>query len=300
MNDPFLLPPRSVISFSGGRTSGYMLRRVLDAFGGRLPKDRVVLFANTGKEREETLDFVEECSTNWGVPITWLEYRYEPLPVRVSKQGKPVALDQRSHGFAVVTYATASRNGEPFAQAIQARCDFRAAKGDPGVLPHVRGRYCTAELKIRTKGRYVKQRLTWGEYYNAIGMRADEPRRVALLTDCDYVEDASCRGEKPLCPLAEAGVGEQEVMEFWSRQSFDLRLRQDQGNCDLCYLKKFSKIERLVRERPEAAAWWAEQEAKTGDVFRRGRPRYAELPLLSSRQTTVFDDPEEQDCHCTD
>lgn len=44
MTDPFLLPPHSVISFSGGRTSGMLLRRVLDAFGGTLPPDRVVIF----------------------------------------------------------------------------------------------------------------------------------------------------------------------------------------------------------------------------------------------------------------
>lgn len=29
--DPFLIEGPAVISFSGGRTSGYMLRRVLDA-----------------------------------------------------------------------------------------------------------------------------------------------------------------------------------------------------------------------------------------------------------------------------
>lgn len=29
MSDPFMVPPRSVISFSGGRTSGFLLRRVL-------------------------------------------------------------------------------------------------------------------------------------------------------------------------------------------------------------------------------------------------------------------------------
>ena len=62
MSNPFLLPPQSVLSFSGGRTSGFMLRRTLNAFGGKLPSDRKVIFCNTGKEREETLEFVERCS----------------------------------------------------------------------------------------------------------------------------------------------------------------------------------------------------------------------------------------------
>ncbi len=76
---------------------------------------RVVLFTNTGKERLETLDFVEECSRQWGVEVVWLEYRYVPLPVlRSKKTGKPVSMDPRSHRFAVVNFATASRDGEPF------------------------------------------------------------------------------------------------------------------------------------------------------------------------------------------
>ena len=62
---------------------------------GGLPNDAIVCFANTGKEEEATLKFVNDCSVNWNVPIHWLEYR---------------SLKE----FAKVDYATASRNGEPF------------------------------------------------------------------------------------------------------------------------------------------------------------------------------------------
>ena len=62
MTDPFFLSEPSMVSFSGGRTSGYMLRRILDAHGGMLPDHAKVVFANTGKERPETLDFVQRCS----------------------------------------------------------------------------------------------------------------------------------------------------------------------------------------------------------------------------------------------
>jgi hypothetical protein len=49
--NPFLIDEPTVISFSGGRTSAYMLWRVLEANGG-LPEDAIVCFANTGKEEE--------------------------------------------------------------------------------------------------------------------------------------------------------------------------------------------------------------------------------------------------------
>ena len=72
------LPDGNVlISFSGGRTSGYMLHRILEA--NRDLPDRVkVLFANTGREMPGTLDFVHNIEKNWGVDITWLEYSRAP------------------------------------------------------------------------------------------------------------------------------------------------------------------------------------------------------------------------------
>ena len=75
MSDHFLISGPAVISFSGGRTSGYMLWRILQAHGGKLPDDVRVVFANTGKEMEETLEFVQAASDHWRVPITWVEYR---------------------------------------------------------------------------------------------------------------------------------------------------------------------------------------------------------------------------------
>ena len=58
--DPFRLDGPALVSFSGGRTSAYMLRRILDACGGRLPAGVHAVFANTGRERAETLRFVAD------------------------------------------------------------------------------------------------------------------------------------------------------------------------------------------------------------------------------------------------
>lgn len=87
-----------------------MLRRVLDAGIG---PDVHVIFANTGKEREETLDFVAECGDRWGVTIRWIEYADD--------------------GLREVTHATASRAGEPFAALIRKR----------GYLPNPGSPYCS-------------------------------------------------------------------------------------------------------------------------------------------------------------
>lgn len=266
----FLITEPTAISFSGGRTSAYLLRRVLDANNG-LPDCAKVLFCNTGKEDEATLEFVQQCEANWNVPIIWLEY-------------------QAPSNVAVVDYETASRNGEPFEAIIQHR----------KMLPNTRARFCTVELKIRTMRRYL-QSLGWEEWDNMIGIRADEQRRAVKMTP-DY------KGETPVMPLYLAGVKKSDVLEFWASAPFDLRLpiingETIGGNCDLCFLKALPKILTLVAQKPERAIWWAKQEewAKTqtnGDAnrFRIDRPRYADIHNFVDRQGDMFDDSIE--CFC--
>ena len=81
---PYRMSGSTVVSFSGGRTSAYMLRQVLDNNDDM--GDLIVTFANTGKEHPATLDFVKECSERWAVPIVWLEFR------------------DNEQGFAIVNY----------------------------------------------------------------------------------------------------------------------------------------------------------------------------------------------------
>jgi len=100
MSDPFKITEPTVISFSGGRTSAYLLWRVLQSNGG-MPEEAIAVFANTGKEEEATLEFVRDCEKNWGVEIHWLEYQDD---------------DPK---FRRVNFETASRNGEPFEMLIE-------------------------------------------------------------------------------------------------------------------------------------------------------------------------------------
>ena len=47
----------NIINFSGGRTSAYMTKRLIDEG----LDDYIVAFQNTGEEMPETLDFINEC-----------------------------------------------------------------------------------------------------------------------------------------------------------------------------------------------------------------------------------------------
>jgi 3'-phosphoadenosine 5'-phosphosulfate sulfotransferase (PAPS reductase)/FAD synthetase len=277
-SDPFLIEGPAVISFSGGRTSGYMLRRILDAHGGTLPPDVHVVFTNTGKERSETLDFIRDIELRWNVYVRWLEWR-QP------------AID--SLGYAEVFYGTAARTGEPFSKLITWKSETREANGRGyGLLPTPAMRFCTQHLKIETAKRFIRGVLGFTDWTNAMGIRYDEPRRWRILG-----QDERNPHEFLVGPLVEAHVTEADVMAFWAAQPFDLQLRQHEGNCDLCFLKHPRKRERIMRERPDLAAWWIEQERRTGTTFRDDNPSYANL----TAQGQLFEDGDSlTECYCHD
>lgn len=262
MRDPFKIDSPTCISFSGGRTSAYMLWRVLEANGG-LPPEAVVCFANTGKEDEATLRFVRDCGEHWSVPIMWVEYRNDAT------------------GFAVVNYATASRNGEPF-DALTTRKKY---------LPNPVARFCSEELK----GRCITKATGLESDDTMVGVRADEPHRLTKL-----------RARGLLLPLVAAGVTKPDVRGFWREQPFDLALEEhngvtDLGNCDLCFLKGPAQVRSLIHSKPERAVWWAAQEQKVGATFRSDRPSYAQMLQFSQQQRDMFDPNEEAiACFCGD
>lgn len=265
MSDPFKIDSPTCISFSGGRTSAYMLWRVLQAGGGQLPCQAIVCFANTGKEDEATLRFVQDCSERWNVPMTWLEF-----------------CDTKSK-FEIVDFHSASRNGEPFATLIKKK----------SFLPNSIMRFCTGELKILTIERYFKS-LGIDEFDTMVGIRADEPKRIVKMRDTK------------LMPLAQAGVAQSDVQEFWKIHDFDLGLSfrnsvTADGNCDLCFMKPMHQVLSMVAEKPEKAIWWATQEEFIGGRFSKDRPTYEQMINYTKDQIDMFNPNEEaMSCFCGD
>jgi 3'-phosphoadenosine 5'-phosphosulfate sulfotransferase (PAPS reductase)/FAD synthetase len=151
------------IQFSGGRTSAYMLRRLLDLYGGAFPDTVRVTFYNTGLEHPETLNFVHRVETEWNVPITWLEY--DP---------------HAAHKVRLVNHNSASRDGRPFWDLFTVPVE-RRRDGTRGLrpLPGPGMRICTAQLKIELGYRYLTKVIGWPAkwgYYEAIASISSEHR----------------------------------------------------------------------------------------------------------------------------
>lgn len=268
MSDPFLTSGPTIINVSGGLTSGEMLRRHLDAHDGVLPDDCHAVYANTGRERHETLDFVAEMASRWGVVIHWIE--------RTARGG-----------FREVDYDTACRDGEPFAELIT----------EKRYLPNAVTRFCSGSLKVETAAAFMRAK-GYTHWTSVLGLRFDEPKRVMTARARDNRDwDVSC-------PLYDARVTKPDVGAAWAARPFTLALKSYEGNCDLCFLKGRQKRERLMREHPELAPWWAAQEARIGGRFHAHEPGYARtldavlrLPLLPM---DLDGDADTVPCNCTD
>ena len=283
-NSLYYINEPTCISFSGGRTSAFMLHKVLEAHDGDLPEFAKVTFANTGKEMPQTLDFVRDCGENWGVDIAWLE--------RFSRKSREDEKNKYVYETKVVDYASASRNGEPFAQLIKTL----------GRTPSPVVRLCTFQLKIKAISEYLIDTCNFEKPYTTfIGIRGDEVRRASKMND------TILDGQERYLPLYLDGITAKDVGGFWSNNNFDLNLPNhngvnDLGNCDLCFLKGYKIRQSIIREKPELADWWIEQEGESL-YFDLNSPSYKTMKKIALEQTSIFDDiyrNETLSCFCGD
>ena len=216
-----------VCTFSGGRTSAFM-GQFLNNYDKYKDYDKLFVFANTGKEKEQTLEFIDKCDKEWSLGLVWLEAKI------YKEKGKGT-------DFKVVDFKTASRKGEPFKKMFEAYS-----------LPNTFASICTRELKDRPIKKYVKS-LGYKEVLTAIGIRYDERHRKSIHakeTNTIY----------PLCD--DIKVDSSFIRKWWDKQCFDLGLKDYQGNCDLCFKKSLRKRLTLIKENPSIANWWLDMENK--------------------------------------
>ena len=212
-----------LISFSGGRTSAMMTNHLLKTNNGRF--DYIVVFANTGHEREATLEFVHKCDVELGFNTVWIEC------VTNSLHGKGV-------GAKVVNHETAYRNHlkngiDPF-EAVIAKHGISNQS-----TPH-----CSREMKKYTIRAYMRsighKQVNYKTY---LGIRTDEPKRL----------DFNKAKKEKIAYMAELGrVTKNDVNKYWAEMPFDLGIKSYEGNCSLCWKKSDRKIFTIIREAMES------------------------------------------------
>jgi len=246
-----------LISFSGGETSAYMTQWLLKDFKGW--KDIIVVFANTGEENEQTLEFVNKCDKEFGWNVIWVEAVINPLPNKGTRHK-------------IVTFETASRNGEPFEAMI-------AKYG----IPNIMFKHCSRELKAQSIKSYVRS-IGWkkGDYKTAIGIRSDEIDRIS----------EHAKKEMLWYPLINAEITKPFVNRFWRDMPFRLELKGYEGNCKVCWKKSLRKHLTIAKESPEKFAKFKEWEEKYGNFIPASHKgeNDVELPIRFFRNKLSVDD----------
>lgn len=231
-----------LISFSGGRTSAYMTWWLLNEWPERDNWDMKVVFANTGKEVEGTLEFVNKCANEWGIDIAWVEGVYK------DEKGDTFSEKGWSVRHKAVSFESASRNGEPFEEMI-------SVLG----IPSSSSPFCSDQLKRKVIESYLSS-IGWIGYYKAIGIRIDEVDRCnenfrELKITYTLIKD------NPKTKI--------EIVLWWEKQPFDLDIDFDFGNCDCCWKKDIERLVRIGKKSPKSFDWWQ----KMTDTYGYMKPR---------------------------
>lgn len=248
------------ISFSGGRTSGYMADWLIKNFSHAY--NFIVTYANTGLEVEETLEFIRQCDEQKGFKTMWLE--------AVIHAEKGVGTTHR-----MIDFHTAVRGAKIFSEMV-------AKFGIPNIIY----KHCTRELKVRAMNSYLKSLgLKPNKVPTAIGIRADEASRCSSSA-------ASENLIYPLVKLHSGHVDKEFVLNYWAEQAFDLQIEEHDGNCMMCFEKSFPKLMRQVQERPEAIEMFIEMEKLYGGINNKnGKDRVFFRKNISAQEVKDMKEP---------
>ena len=191
----------------------------------------VFVFANTGIENEQTLEFVNRCDKHFNLNIQWVEADVD----YVKGNGT---------NFYKTDYFEASRHGEPFEAVIKKYG-----------IPNPSNLHCTRELKEVPIHKFGKRYFSKEKYHTAIGIREDEFDRKNPKSDkMGFIYPLMTKG---MIPMNKA-----KINFFWSLQPFRLELKGYQGNCVTCWKKSDSKLFQIAKENPDAFDFMKRMEAK--------------------------------------
>lgn len=230
-----------LVSVSGGKTSMMMMKLLHDKYSET--HNILNVFANTGAEHPETLDFVKRCSDNWGIDIVWVE--------------AIVHTGRKSCTHKIVDHSTASRKQEPFEEVIKKYG-----------LPNQNYPHCNREMKLNPIHSlamdYFDSRHRFSNYETAIGIRMDEMDRMMVkAVENNFIY--------PM--IQDFRLFKEDVLHFWDSLDWRLNIPEHYGNCLTCFKKSTRKLVTIAREAPEWFLPFAEFEDRYSHVKAPDTPR---------------------------
>lgn len=220
-----------LVSFSGGETSAFMAQWLNVHFEEHGYEHIVFVFANTGLESEQTLEFVERCDKYFNLGVQWIEADVQ--------HGL-----RKGTGYYRTDFYNSKRNGEPFESVIK-------KYGIPNQsFPH-----CTRELKQSPIYSFGKSWFNGETYHTAIGIRCDEVDRInPKAKEMGFIY--------PLINSKMIPATKPMINFYWRSMPFRLELKGYQGNCSTCWKKSDKKLYQIAKENPKAFEFMSKMERK--------------------------------------
>lgn len=274
-----------LINVSGGRSSAMMAYHISTS-PMYASFNKLFLFCNTGQERKETLDFLNNMVIYWGLDIHFIEGIYS------SEKG------QGPKGLRV-DFDVLDKNSRIFSNAIA-----HLQKNRWVGVPNQATPYCSVYLKVRPANWYAKKFFGTVKFKSAIGFRQEDmPRRIS------FAEISA--NEKNIFPLITdyaRPVNNQDLDEFFKTQPFKLEISGDLGNCRYCWKKPDEKIVKnilldLEKGDTELIDWYYSMEKFYNNTFFRKKRSILDLVQLAELpRNGIIDFPSdtmEDGCICT-
>jgi len=220
---------KKVISFSGGRTSAYLVHLF------KSDPNAHFVFMDTGAEHPATYQFVKDIVKHWKINLVCLRTVVDP------KKGKGC-------GYKVIQL-------DDLKQDLQPWKDMLKKYGSP----YYNTPFCTARMKTEPFEKYCAE--TFGKNFERwIGIRFDEPNRlpIEVLEKLDLPIHNDAKHQKEgFRYLAEICEFEKDaVLDWWEQQPFDLAITEHLGNCVFCIKKGLNKVALAAKDEPEMAVKW--------------------------------------------
>ena len=210
-----LMSKIQAISFSGGRTSAYMVA-VIHEIAKKKGWDVHHIFMDTGAEHPKTYEFIRNIVKYWGIEIVCLRLLAHPVLGKANSY-KKIAVEDLKPDL------------KPWKSMIM-------KYGTPSIA----GPYCTARMKTEQMINYCNKTFGKDNYISWVGMRIDEPRRLKLKPGVRYLAEIS-------------DFEKEDILDWWAKQPFNLGIEEWLGNCVFCVKKSIKKLALAAKDEPEEA-----------------------------------------------
>ena len=207
---------KHVVSFSGGRTSAYLVylmeqKRINEGW------DVSYIFMDTGAEHPKTYEFIKKVVKHFKIDLICLR------PVTNFEKGK-------GNTYKVVGMDDIKCDLLPWADMLKKY----------GTPYNPSGGFCTDRMKTTPYKKYCDDVFGKSNYISWLGIRIDEPKRLKEKEGFDYLASIS-------------DFEKDDILEWWGRQSFDLGIPEHLGNCVFCIKKGANKVALAAKDEPELA-----------------------------------------------